>query len=91
MAKLNEGGATVPGPTYTSIVTRYDEVVTPYTNGLFDAAPNATNIVLQKRCPFDFSGHLGLAADPNVFRLITNALDPANARSFLCTPMPWVG
>ncbi|MER7607870.1 alpha/beta fold hydrolase [Nocardioides sp. NPDC127503] len=91
MAELNEGGATVPGPTYTSIVTKYDEVVTPYTNGLFDAAPNAKNIVLQKRCPLDFSGHLALAVDPNVLKLVANELDPENARSFLCTPMPWAG
>lgn len=77
LTKLNAGGVAVPGPTYTNIVSRYDTVVTPYTSGVF-TAPNATDIVIQDRCPLDFTGHLGQAIDPNVAALVLNALDPAD-------------
>ena len=36
--------------TYTSIVTRNDELVVPYTSGLLAPAPNVTNVVLQDYC-----------------------------------------
>lgn len=91
MADLNDGGATKPGPVYASIVTKFDEVVTPYSNGLFDPAANVKNIVLQNICRLDLSGHIGLATDPNVFKLIANELDPANAQAVRCLPMPWTG
>lgn len=91
VADLNAGGVTVPGPHYTSIVSKYDEVVLPYRSGVLDPASNVTNITLQDRCGLDFSGHLGLAADPNVTKLILNALDPAHAKRFACLPMPFVG
>lgn len=90
-ADLNDGGVTVPGPHYTSIVSKYDEVVVPYRSGVLDPAPNVTNITLQDRCRLDFSGHIGMAADPNVSKLILNALDPENAKRFACVPMPFVG
>ncbi|WP_410577664.1 hypothetical protein [Amycolatopsis sp. lyj-108] len=51
---LARGGVSVPGPTYTSIVSRHDRVVTPYT----------TDIVLQDHCGADVSGHLSQAIDP---------------------------
>ncbi|MFE1317472.1 esterase/lipase family protein [Kitasatospora phosalacinea] len=75
--KLDDGPVAVPGPTYTSIMTRYDKIVTPYTSGVL-SGPNVTNIVLQDRCPLDSAGHLGLAVDPNVADLVLNRLDPAN-------------
>lgn len=77
LTKLNAGGVAVPGPTYTNIVSRYDQVVTPYTSGVF-TAPNATDIVIQDRCGLDFTGHLGQAVDPNVAALVLNTLDPSS-------------
>lgn len=91
MADLNAGGVTVAGPTYTTIVSRYDTVVTPYTSGLLAPAPNVANIVLQDVCSLDFSGHVGQATDPNVVALVKNALDPENARPVPCVPMPFYG
>lgn len=91
MADLNNGGVTVPGVDYTSIVTRYDTVVTPYTSGVLAPASNVTNIVLQDVCEYDFSGHVGLAIDPNVFAIVKNRLDPANATPVACVPMPFFG
>lgn len=88
MSDLNDGGVTVPGPQYTSIVTKYDAVVTPYTSGVLDPAANVTNVTLQDVCSNDFSGHVALAIDPNVQSIVANALDPANATPVRCVPMP---
>ncbi len=38
-------------------------------------------------CPFDASGHLAMAVDPNVNLLIRRALDPAHAPPLRCS---WV-
>ncbi|RKT83551.1 Lipase (class 2) [Saccharopolyspora antimicrobica] len=81
MTKLNADGPAVPGVEYTTIMTQYDQLVTPYTSGHLDGA---TNIVLQDVCPADFSEHIAVAFNPNVGRLVLNALDPANARPVRC-------
>jgi len=83
--KLAAGGVAVAGPSYTNIVSRNDNVVTPYTSGVIDA-PNVTNIVLQDACPLDISGHLSLAIDPNVTQLVLRALDPDHAKRLQCQP-----
>lgn len=80
---LGRGGVHVAGPTYTSIVSKYDEVVTPYTSGILNE-PGATDIVLQDFCGSDASGHLSQAIDPNVTGLILHALDSSYAPK--CTP-----
>jgi hypothetical protein len=46
--ELNQGGGAVAGITYTNIMSRYDELVAPYTSGYL-YAPSSTNIVLQNR------------------------------------------
>ena len=49
LEKMNSGGGpAVDGVTYTMIMTRYDELVAPYTSGEMDGA---TNIVLPGRVP----------------------------------------
>lgn len=80
--RLNADGEAIPGVTHTNIVTRYDELVVPYTSGLM--RDGGTNIVLQDVCPLDPAEHLGVAFDPNVLRLVENALDPATARRPAC-------
>ena len=84
LRKMNAGGAAVPGVAYTMIMTRYDELVIPYTSGVM---PGAKNIVIQDLCPQDFSEHLALAFDPNTGRLILNALDPRHAARVECVPV----
>lgn len=42
------------------------------------------NAYVQDTCRFDPVGHLGEAYDLNVWRLVENALDPANAKPFFC-------
>jgi triacylglycerol esterase/lipase EstA (alpha/beta hydrolase family) len=90
LEKLYAKGDTEPGVTYTTIVTRTDLVVTPYTNQFLKAGPGATvhNILLQDRCPLDLTGHVGGVYDPNVNRLVLNALDPAHAEPVRCAVMP---
>lgn len=89
--ELNAGGLTVPGVEYTSIITRLDTVVTPYTNGAVEG-PGATTIELQEVCPLDLSGHVALVISPNVTTLIQRATDPAAAerpmRCRIALPIP---
>jgi triacylglycerol lipase len=92
IAKLREGGTvTVPGVTYTSIVTQNDELVQPYTSGIEDA-PNMTNLVVQQQCPLDQAEHIAMAADPIVAQDVLNALDPAHPTAVPCTlVLPVIG
>jgi len=85
LAKMHSGGTFAPEVTYTNIVTRYDELVLPYTSGL-GSGPNVHNVVLQDRCVLDFAEHLGVAADRNAARHVLNALDPAHAKPVPCLP-----
>jgi triacylglycerol lipase len=87
----SDGVFAVPGVTYTTIMSRYDELVVPYTSGELDA-PNATNIVVQDQCALDFSEHATLAWDPVVGQDILNALDPPDAQPVPCTlVLPGIG
>jgi triacylglycerol lipase len=89
MATMRTGGVAVPGIRYTNIVTRYDELVQPYTSGI---EPGMTNIVLQDLCPTDFTEHFEIAADRNASILVLNALDPAHPRPLACSVvLPFVG
>jgi triacylglycerol esterase/lipase EstA (alpha/beta hydrolase family) len=85
--KLQEGGAAAPGVTYTTIMTRYDELVTPYTSGELHS-PSATNIVLQDVCPNDVSEHGEEAFDPVVAQIVFNTLDPPGAKPVACDGLP---
>ncbi|MFI7344077.1 lipase family alpha/beta hydrolase [Streptomyces sp. NPDC050085] len=91
---LDAGGDTVPGVDYTVIATKYDEVVTPYSNGFLTAGPGATvkNILLQDSCAKDFADHLEAPYDPITLTHVLNALDPAHPRPVKCqTVLPLTG
>lgn len=79
---LNADGEAVPGITHTNIVTRYDELVIPYTSGIM--RDGGTNLVLQDICPLDASEHALVAFDPVVARLVLRALDSRNAKRVGC-------
>ncbi len=86
-----DGVYAVPGVTYTTIMTKYDELVTPYTSGRLDA-PNATNIVVQNQCAIDFAEHVAVAFDPTVGRDVLNALDPVHKKPVPCRlVLPGIG
>jgi triacylglycerol lipase len=78
-----DGNVVPAGPKYTVISTRQDEVVTPYTTQAL-AGPGVTNIVLQDKCWFDLTGHVGLFLDEPTLELTVNALEDGPA-SF----QPW--
>ena len=79
-----EARAPASGVSYTNIATRYDELVSPYTQS-FLTGPNVTNIALQDHCALDFTDHLSIISSPMTGRYILNALDPAHARAPACT------
>jgi triacylglycerol lipase len=74
LTNLNAGDETPGDVSYTVVQTRYDEVVIPYSSAFLAAGPNTTNVLLQARCPLDFSEHLGIIYDPVALRWIKNAL-----------------
>lgn len=85
LEKMNSGGGpAVDGVTYTMILTRYDELVIPYTSGKLEA-DNATNFVVQQECPTDLAEHGAIAYDPVAGQLVLNALDPDDAEPVPCT------
>jgi triacylglycerol lipase len=74
LSQLNSGDES-PGPvSYTVIVTRYDEVVTPYTSGYLAPGSRVTNITLQDKCANDTSEHLRISYDPAAIAMTLHAL-----------------
>ncbi|MDX6277234.1 MAG: triacylglycerol lipase [Nocardioidaceae bacterium] len=89
MQQIRAGGAAVPGVNYVNIVTKYDELVRPYTSGI---EPGMTNIVLQDHCKLDYTEHFEIAADRNASLYVLNTLDPAHPKPLTCTlTLPFVG
>jgi triacylglycerol esterase/lipase EstA (alpha/beta hydrolase family) len=86
LTRLNAGGDTVSGVTYTVIQTRHDEVVTPYTSA-FLSGNDVTNITLQNQCILDHTDHLGIIYDPVALHDVLNALDPAHTARPACVPV----
>ncbi|KAG0296611.1 hypothetical protein BGZ96_009043 [Linnemannia gamsii] len=86
---LNAGGDTVPGVKYLMRTSKYDELVTPYTNGyLRDKSPNVSNKVLQDYCGFDLSEHLLQASDrPIAFNPVHAFLTPSADQTINCLDM----
>jgi pimeloyl-ACP methyl ester carboxylesterase len=85
-----DGTVGAPGVLYTTIMSRYDELVVPYTSGHI-VAPGATNIVVQDVCPLNLDEHVLVAFDPVVARMILNALDPEHAAPVSCGPLLGLG
>ncbi|KAG0045502.1 hypothetical protein BGZ83_009307 [Gryganskiella cystojenkinii] len=82
---LNAGGDTVPGVEYLMIVSKYDELVSPYTSGfLKDENPKVHNQVLQDWCSFDLAEHFIQAVDPIVFNGVHAFFTPSADQSINC-------
>ena len=91
MQKMATKPDTSPGVNYTVIETKYDEVVTPYTNA-FLSGTNVNNITLQNQCSLDKSDHLSIAFDHIALQDVLNALDPAHPATAKCsTVLPGIG
>jgi len=84
LRQLN-GGDESPGPvSYTNVVTRYDEVVIPYTSGYLAPDPAVTNVTLQSKCPDDTTEHLRIIYDSVALQITMDALERSGpaARGF---------
>ena len=82
LRKMRRGGVAVKGIDYTNIMTKYDQLVIPYTSG---REKRMRNIVVQSRCEKDYSEHFEIAADPVAAAYVLNALDPGHPRKVPCT------
>jgi pimeloyl-ACP methyl ester carboxylesterase len=72
-----------PGPAYTVIETRTDEVITPPSSAFINES-GVTNEYIQNSCPFDIAEHTKTPYDLVTIQLILNALNPAAAQSPNC-------
>ena len=91
MTKLNAGGDTQSGVSYTVIESANDEVVTPYQSA-FLSGTGVTDITLQNQCSADQGEHLSMGYDHIADADVLSALDPSNPQSPACTPVaPVVG
>lgn len=89
LKKLRKGGVAVRGIAYTNIMTKYDQLVSPYTSGV---EAGMRNIVVQDKCASDYTEHFEIAADPVAAGYVLNALDPAHPRPVPCTlVLPYEG
>ncbi|WP_419995248.1 esterase/lipase family protein [Streptomyces boninensis] len=81
--ELNTGPIAQPGIDYTTIISRYDEAITPNASAAINE-PGVRNITVQDVCPWDRVGHVGLAFDAGVRTMVENALDPAHPAPVRC-------
>lgn len=89
MRRLRAGGLLVGDVEYTNIMTKYDELVVPYSSG---HEPGMRNIVVQDHCRTDYSEHFEIAADPVAAQIVLNTLDPAHRKPVPCmVVLPFVG
>ncbi|KAA1426707.1 esterase/lipase family protein [Nocardioides antri] len=89
MRRLRAGGLVVGDIEYTNIMTKYDQLVVPYTSG---RQRGMRNIVVQDRCAKDYAEHFEIAADPVAARIVLNTLDPKHKRPVPCmVVLPFTG
>ncbi|KAG0338795.1 hypothetical protein BG005_003616, partial [Podila minutissima] len=86
MKKLNDHGDTLPGVFQANIVTKFDEIVTPYQSG-FQTGPSVVNEELQKLCIWDHSEHLMITNSLVALRWTLNQLDPSTEKPANCFPV----
>ncbi|WP_344784159.1 alpha/beta hydrolase [Gordonia caeni] len=65
---------------YLMVMTRHDEIATPYRHGFLPKAPNVRNVVVQDHCPNDTVGHVGLPYDSWVGATVMNTLTGNTAK-----------
>ncbi|MGB3303980.1 MAG: alpha/beta fold hydrolase [Gordonia sp. (in: high G+C Gram-positive bacteria)] len=89
--KIWRGGSPyVKGVDYTNIMTRYDELVVPYTAGYVPGrkGESVKNIVVQDSCSQDYSEHMAIAGSRRAAYMVLNALDPEHPVKVPCEFVP---
>ncbi|MBF0662550.1 MULTISPECIES: esterase/lipase family protein [unclassified Rhodococcus (in: high G+C Gram-positive bacteria)] len=84
LTELNAPSDTVPGVQYTTIGTRFDEVIQPADNVAL-RGEGAVNLVVQDLCPQNRTGHFNMVYDEFTLQLIRHALDPDRVALGTCT------
>jgi len=74
LQRLNSGDESPGDVSYTQLVTRFDEVVLPYTSGFLAPDSLVTNLTLQDKCPNDSSEHLRIIYDGPAIQITEHAL-----------------
>jgi triacylglycerol esterase/lipase EstA (alpha/beta hydrolase family) len=80
LANLNAGDDTVGTVKYTSIATKVDEVVIPYSTAFLANDGNLANVAVQNQCALRFPMHLGLILDGAVADGVKDALRNESVR-----------
>lgn len=89
LRKMRRGGVAVKRVAYTNIMTKYDQLVVPYTSGF---EKGMRNIVVQDHCAADHTEHFEIASDPVGAGYVLNALDPKHRKPVPCTTvLPFEG
>jgi triacylglycerol esterase/lipase EstA (alpha/beta hydrolase family) len=83
LTELNTPSDTVPGVQYTTIGTRFDEVIQPADNVAL-RGEGAVNLVVQDLCPQNRTGHFNMVYDEFTLQLIRHALDPDRVAPGTC-------
>ncbi|KAG0205420.1 hypothetical protein BGX28_002991 [Mortierella sp. GBA30] len=74
---LYKDGDVSPGVQYFYLATKYDQIITPYTNSfLRQKNVNVTNAVIQDYCFLDFTDHNLIFADALAFNILENFFSP---------------
>ena len=77
LTRLNADDETPGEVDYTNVVTRYDEVVVPYTSGYLEGGRDTeqlTNVAIQDTCPVDLSEHVFAPTSPTTYGWVADAL-----------------
>ncbi|KAF9134623.1 hypothetical protein BGW39_006388 [Mortierella sp. 14UC] len=82
---LNAHGDTLPDVFQANIVTKYDEIVSPYKSS-FQSGEGVVNVVLQDLCETSLVEHTFIITSKTVLRWILNQLDPSTASPANCNP-----
>ncbi|NGO11584.1 alpha/beta fold hydrolase [Streptomyces sp. HC44] len=76
LAQLNKDHEVEPGVSYTTISSKLDELILPYTSARLQGdSGQVTNITVQDKCPMSVIDHYGLALDAVPLQWAVNALD----------------
>ena len=74
LADLNAGDDTIGNVRYTSIASKVDEVVFPYSTSWLANDGNIRNVAVQDQCLLRLPGHIGIILDGAVFDGVNDAL-----------------
>ena len=88
IGELNAGDPTPGDVRYDILVTKYDQVITPYRRSFLEGASAWT---VQQGCPLDLSEHLSLVASPRAMTKVANLLDGGQRRLPCRVHLPFLG